>query len=507
MPKSAFDELQSAPEEELSDFLGGFFANPYGFIKVAFPWKEPGTMLELFSGPEPWVEGVCEEVAAKVFGNAFNGKDPVPTTFVAIASGNGCAKSAFTAMMADWILCTRPFCQGTVTANTGTQLRDKTWQEIEKWTGMCIASHWFDVSSEHVRHKVHGSKWALNATTWSLKNTQAFAGQHAKQSSSFYFFDEASHIPDEIHKQADGGLTDGEPFYFLTGNPGNRVGMLHNACFGPLAKKYIHRNIDSRTCEYTNKKTIEEWGEERGEDSDWFRVHVKGLPPAADDLQFIDTARVAEARRRPVYHVDKASEPLIMAIDFARGGKAWNYVAYRRGLDMRSVPFVKIPGEDTRDTTLMVSVIIEEIRNNKPDMVVGDATGIGGPIMDQLRRLNTINKIPMLDFSFAGKVLDRRYANAGSKAYSDMKEWLKTGAVYDEDDLEVQLTNREFYHIKDRLMLETKEQMEARGVPSPDFADACVMTFDMRQPPPKQKAAATPPPQRASTTGRGWMRA
>jgi hypothetical protein len=50
-----------------------------------------------------------------------------------------------------------------------------------------------------------------------------------------------------------------------------------------------------------NKTLIAEWIETYGEDSDFIRVRVRGLPPAADELQFIDRSRIFEprsARRR-----------------------------------------------------------------------------------------------------------------------------------------------------------------------------------------------------------------
>lgn len=40
---------------------------------------------------------------------------------------------------------------------------------------------------------------------------------HAATSSPFYNFDEASAIPNKISEVAEGGLTDGEPFWFAFG--------------------------------------------------------------------------------------------------------------------------------------------------------------------------------------------------------------------------------------------------------------------------------------------------
>lgn len=495
---------QAAAARKIETDIGRFYADLYGFIMYAYPWSEKGSLLEKFDGPEHWVKDVADEICEQVLKNNFDGFTPVPVIQVAVASGNGCAKSAFAAMIANWIMSTRPMTQMTVMANTGTQLRTKTWPQMEKWTQLSINRDWWEIGSESIMHKASRRKWAMNAVTWSLQNTQAVAGQHSRDSSSVYIFDEASRIPEEIMEQADGGLTDGEPFWIMLGNPTNRQGRLFRAVFGNLRKEYIHRTIDSRTCKYTNKAQIAKWVEERGEDSDWVRAHVKGLAPNADELQFIDNLRVAEARRRLIPDSDK-NDPLIMSIDFARGGTANNVIGYRRGRDARSIPAKRISGEKTRDTTLMVSLIVEEIFSRKPDVVFGDATGIGGPIMDRVRQL--IKNIPIIDIVNAGKSADERYGNIRAHCWSNMKEWLPGGCIEDDELLEIDLTGPGFYHRKDKLMLESKEDMEENGYASPDWGDQLAMTFAPFHVAPKQKKP-TPvrQPMRRAASGRGWMR-
>ena len=134
------------------------------------------------------------------------------------------------------------------------------------------------------------------------RTREAFAGQHAADSTSFYVFDEASAISEKIFEVAEGGLTDGEPMIFLFGNPTRSSGMLHQVCFGAKRARWDAVVVDSRTSAFTNQTQIQEWIEDYGEDSDFVRVRVRGLPPAASDLQFIDQQAVFAAQQR-------ASEP------------------------------------------------------------------------------------------------------------------------------------------------------------------------------------------------------
>jgi hypothetical protein len=61
-----------------------------------------------------------------------------------------------------------------------------------------------------------------------------------------------------------------------------------------------------------NKDPIKEWIATYGEDSDFVRVRVRGLP-AADELQFIDRIRILEAERRVADGLD--DELLICGVD------------------------------------------------------------------------------------------------------------------------------------------------------------------------------------------------
>ena len=60
-----------------------------------------------------------------------------------------------------------------------------------------------------------------------------------------------------------------------------------------------------------------------------------------------------------------------------------------------------------------------------------------------------------------------------------MKEWLRVGAIpTDDETLASQLTGREFQHdLKQRIVLERKQDMKERGLESPDRADALAVTF------------------------------
>lgn len=496
--------LTEREQKDLVEFVGQFYADPIGYFMAAWPWEEEGGPLEAFSGPETWVLELLDEIAWKIKNNSFDGRTPVDPVQVAVASGNGAAKSAFAGMFTNYILSTRPMSRVTVTANTFSQLRTKTWPEVQKWTNLSITAPWFEVGAEYVRAREAPYHWFAVAHTWNITNPQSSAGQHSREGSSVFIKDEASHIPEVIQEQMDGGLTDGEPFDILLGNCTNRGSRLFRAVFGDLKNSYIHRSIDTRSCKYTNKKLIEKWIEERGIDSDWVKAHILGQAPNADDLQFIDNATVQAARKRDV---KDPSAPLVLGLDFARGGSADNRLVWRQGRDAKVIPSRRIPGDKTRDTTLMVTLIANEVEAKKPDAVCGDSGNMGGPIMDQLRR--RFPKIPVIDVMFGSGSPDERCGNMRAYIWNECRLWLAGGAIEDSADLEIDLTGPNSYeNAGGKLFIESKDDMAERGLASPDWADALCTTFayrgmPKRPPSPMQKKVIRSNP---NPTYRGWMR-
>ncbi len=153
----------------------------------------------------------------------------------------------------------RPNAQGTITANTITQLDTKTWAAIQRWTKLCLTAHWFTVNSERLYRTGSKESWFCAKQSSKEENSEAFAGQHAADSTSFYIMDEASAIPDPIYEVAEGGLTDGEPMIFLFGNATRNTGNFHKACFGSMQHRWTPMIIDSRTSRFTNKQQLAEW--------------------------------------------------------------------------------------------------------------------------------------------------------------------------------------------------------------------------------------------------------
>src|SRR6476619_4836719 len=74
------------------------------------------------------------------------------------------------------------------------------------------------------------------------------------------------------------------------------------------------------------------------------------------------TATASKKRRSEPQSLD--DDPLICAVDVSGGGAAWNVAAFRRGGDARSIPRIRIPGEHTRDRSVIVGQLAEILKNH-----------------------------------------------------------------------------------------------------------------------------------------------
>jgi hypothetical protein len=490
---------ERSADAELADFVAGFYADPLGFVVGCFPWGEAGTPLADETGPDVWQEKFLRDLGDEVRRNGFDGRAAVKAIRRAVASGHGIGKTTLVAWLVLWIMSTRAHAKGTITANTFTQLETKTWSAVKRWAPLCITGHWFKVGDKRMYHVDHKDSWFCAPQSPKEENSEAFAGQHAADSTSFYVFDEDSAIPDTIHEVAEGGLTDGEPMIFLFGNPTRSSGHFYRACFGNERSRWNPLSIDSRDSRLTNKALIAEWIEVYGEDSDFVRVRVKGLPPRASELQFIDQGRVFEAQKRTL-PAAFGDEPLIAGVDVSDGGSAWNVVRFRRGNDARNIPPVRIPGEKVRGDrgpflAKLAEILTQTFDGRKVDAMFVDSA-FGAPYVERLRAMGFRN---VEEVRFGSESLDPHQANRRAFMWNAMKEWLGASGCIDPKDerLEIDLTGPG-YHInrQDKLVIESKEDMQKRGLDSPDDGDALALTFAAPVGAPRRQVTLPPLPRK-----------
>lgn len=474
------------PNLALAEDMGRFFDDPLGFVMYAYDWtndpalhvcKLPAPWNMIYDcefGPDLWACELLDDVGAQVRQRGFDGQHAVEPIRMATASGHGIGKSAVTAWLVDWIMSTRPYAKGVVTANTGPQLETKTWAEIAKWTKRCLTGHWFDVStgkgSMRMVHKLHPESWRCDAQTCREENSEAFAGLHAANSTPFYLFDEASAVPDAIWDVSEGGMTDGEPMWFVFGNATRNTGKFKN-CFGAQRHRWATRQIDSRSVQITNKTTIANWVADYGEDSDFVKVRVRGMFPAMSVKQFISSADVDGAFGRHLRPEQYQWAPKILTLDNAWEGDDEGVIGLRQGLK-----FTVLATFQKNDNDVQIANLLARFEDeHQADAVFIDG-GYGTGVVSVGR---TLGRDWMLVW-FAEASADPGCLNKRAEMWNSVKTWLKEGGSFDGKDQVMynDLIGPETVpRVDGKIQLESKKDMKHRGLPSPNKADALALSF------------------------------
>lgn len=465
--------------------MASLWDNPLGFVLFNYQWGIGD--LEHFVGPDVWQIDFLEEWGKQIRARGFDGSSSVLPIRFSTRAGHGVGKSGLVAWIVDFIQSTRPHSKGIVTANSSPQLETKTWAEIAKWHKRGLTGRWFNLyaSRGSLRrvHKQHPVTWRCDAIPWRKETPEAFAGQHAVDSTSYYINDEASAIERNIFETQDGGLTDGEPMQFLFGNATRNSGYFYDTHMNSkISKLYKCFKVDSRDALIPNKAKLAQDVETYGEDSDYIRVKVRGEFPIHSTDAFISAGCVEASRKRAATF--NPTSPVIYGVDIGHKGGDETTIYRRRGDDARGLPpIIMRPDGNRRDWLMHVAGKIAELaRIDYPDAIFIDGGGVGAGVPERLMQLNIPNVHPIL---FGSRSPDAKYRNRGSYMYGMMRDWMEqTGAIPDDDILGTQLTTREYYYDKDnKIMLESKEEMRERegttggGNASPDRADGLALTF------------------------------
>lgn len=452
--------------------------DPEAFVRFLFPWGQKGTPLERYSGPRRWQRNVLRMLKEHIQRN--DGQIDYKVFRMAVASGRGIGKSALVAWLVIWMLSTRIGGSIIVSANSEAQLRSITWAEITKWLAMALNSHWFEISATRVmpakwlaeiveRDLKKGTRyWAIEGRLWSEENPDAYAGLH-NADGVMLIFDESSGIPDAIWDVAQGFFTENTPnrFWCAFSNPRRNEGYFYE-CFNGKRAFWQTQNIDARQVEDTDKAVYEQIIAEYGADSTQARVEVYGEFPSDGDDQFISPRIVDEAMGRPRYKDESA--PRVIGVDPARGGADSTVIVVRQGRDIIAIK--RYQGDDTMET---VGRVIDAIEEYQPTLTVIDEGGLGYGVLDRLKEQRY--KVRGVNFGWKSKN-PAMYQNKRSEMWGDMREWLKTAALPQDRTLKADLCGpHQKFNSAGAILLESKKDMKARGLASPDAADALAVTF------------------------------
>jgi hypothetical protein len=465
--------------DSLFDWLSTVRDDPLAFVLGAFPWGEPGTVLEKFDGPDEWSRALFERIRIGLL-------TPNQAIQEATASGHGIGKSATVAWLILWAFCTFPDTRGTITANTETQLKTKTWAELGKWFNLCFFTReHFELTATALFAKDpdRAKTWRIDMIPWSEKNPAAFAGLHNQGKRILLIMDEASEIADIIWETAEGALTDIDTqiMWLAFGNPTRNIGRFRE-CFagGSHAEHWTSTQIDSRSVRITNKSRFDKWIKTYGLDSDFVRIRVLGQFPRRGEQEFFSLDDINAAMSRDIPYTEKFV-PLALGVDVARFGSNNSIIFPRKGRDARSIERERYSGIATTELANRIYHAFDRLR---PDGIFIDGGGVGGGVVDQCRE----KRLYVTEVQFGGKdditgvytdTSGEKYANKRAAMYGALRSWLVGGAIPDDPELkQAMLAIRYTFNKADQIQLVSKEDlMDDNPNLVLDDLDALALTF------------------------------
>ena len=460
--------IKTSYEQELIADIASFSKDPLKFVIYSFPWGTGD--LSKYDGPDTWQRDILIAVRDGLI-------SVTEALRYAVASGNGPGKSALSAWLILWALSTFEDTKGIITSNTESQLKIKSWAELSKWYNIFIAKHWFKFTATAIYSSdpKHEKTWRVDQVPWTENRSEAFAGMHNKGKRILIIFDEASGIPDSIWNVTEGALTDEdtEILWFVFGNPTRNSGKFH-ACFHGSRHRWHTKQIDIRTSKLTNKKEIDQWIADYGEDSDFVKIHVKGEFPNVSDRQFIPHSFVSQARGRQVHPTSYNFSAKIISVEPAWMGGDASVIGLRQGNMFKIL--ARYAKND--DDFILAGYVAKFEDEEKADAVFIDF-GYGTGIYSAGKQLGR----KWILVPFGGESSNPAYLNKRAEMWGDMKEWLRDGgAIPDDPEMCGELVGPEYYlkttgGSAGKIVLESKTDMKKRGLASPNKADALALTF------------------------------
>lgn len=190
----------------------------------------------------------------------------------------------------------------------------------------------------------------------------------------------------------------------------------------------------------------------------------------AIDNVFITSSYVLRARMNDV----DSDSNLIIGVDPAISNADRTAIIRRKGRLAYNLDAFR--NSNTMETVGKIRHIID---TERPTRVFIDCIGIGAGIVDRLREMG-FNQCVGVNVARSANLKDK-FKNLRAELWSDMRDWLCQELpvqIPDSDELHGELCSLGYkYNSNGQLQIESKDDLKARGMPSPDLADALALTF------------------------------
>lgn len=416
---------------------------------------------------------------------------------VVVPSCHAAGKTFLSGIVVLWWLFTRKPAYVITTAPTWRQVKRLLWKEIRAL---------FRRLPEGVRGQAECDMTQLKmldeegepdpyhyAYGFATENPDDMPGEHAEN--MLVVYDEAPGITDEQFGVMDTYQPDRE---LMIGNPVNPEGRFRRAVekaeLGWRCVKISAYDTPNFTGEEVPENVsrqllrpdrVEQWKVEWGEDSAYFRARVLAEFPDSDATTVIAPMMWVEAA------IDREAEKLQwptaqVGVDVARSGSNRTAIAVRLGGELLKLESLE-GNLRTQETAYHAAEAAQDLYSlcGRTVEVLIDETGVGAGVVDLLYPCSD-SRIRYHGVLFGGRANSAgRFINWRAEAYWTLREVLRPGSPVPKLSIgcegpeiarfRAQISSIRYEMKPYRIKIESKEDMEKRGLPSPDEADAVVL--------------------------------
>jgi phage terminase large subunit len=394
---------------------------------------------------------------------------------ISIMSGMGTGKDAFTSMAIIWFLCCFPKALIPCTAPTAHQLKDVLWREINKWrvgdhNDPPVVKDWIVWQSDKVYWEPEkGREWfAIGRTA----NPRGSAEEQAETLQGFHedymmmVADEAAAVPDAVFRPLEGTLTGKCNFMLLIFNPFHQTGFAIDTQT-KYRDQWVCLHWDAEESENVSRESIEQKREKYGEDSNFYRVTVKGLPPISSSDTLIPYEWAMDAINADLEPLP--DDPEVFGLDIGAGGDPSII------LPMQGPKVLPVMQMETSDSEVLTGWVMGKVFEHEPKLVFGDVIGVGWALMGNLKTRVPIELSKIIPVNVSNVASnENRFTKLRDELAWRVREKFeqRTISIPNDPILIGEATTIKFEEPNGKIKVESKKELKARGLKSPNRFDA-----------------------------------
>jgi hypothetical protein len=257
-------------------------------------------------------------------------------------------------------------------------------------------------------------------------------------------------------------------------SPGIKLGRFYQAFTEHRPQFLMTTQVGLADCPHISKARIDDVVETYGADAEFTKSTLYGefMNQDIDSLHIFNFQEVQQVLQTPP-HAKISRHEFSAFCDFG-AGRDENVIAMRSGNKL-----LELEAWVERNTVAAVGRFILFFKKFglRPNQIWGDYGGIGHSFCDMLTEMGW----PINRFDFgAPATRNDNFVSRGAEIWTMLARRITKGEVVliNDPTLISQLTTRQYsYDMRGRIKMETKEEMAARGLKSPDRADAVTGCF------------------------------